>query len=355
MRTPRFNSRLPGGFTLIEMVTSLLMLAILLVAVEASLVASTKAIPDKKSLTGAISTGASAANRLSGELAYALTVTEMGASAITFTVPDRNGDGTPETIRYAWSGIAGDPLTRQYNGAAAGSIVASIQDFQLQYDKTSQSYYPTIEGAETLVFSYTNTLLAQNVDVSATSYPGEYFVPSLPNGTISWRVTRVKLRAHDNSSPDGIAQVQLRTATPAGTPTNRVLDQATMVENTLGSSATWVEYAFSANSGLDPNAGFCIVIPYVSGSGDCGQVQKNTLSLFSSSIFIKSLTTGNSWNTSGLDSLLLYVYGKPTRQDTVAYKYYLPSVRLSLRTTSNSQSAVATTVKLLNLPQVTGP
>jgi hypothetical protein len=193
------------------------------------------------------------------------------------------------------------------------------------------------------------------VTISATSYPGEYFVPSLPSGTTSWRVTRVKLRLHDNSSPDGIAKVQLRTATPGGLPTNRVLDQATLVEDALSSNASWAEYGFSGHSGLDPGAGLCIVIQYTSGSGDCGMIQKNTLSLLSSSKYIRSTTSGWTWTSSGLESLLMYVYAKPTKQDPVAYTYNLPTVRVSLRTSTDARSATATSIKLLNNPQVTGP
>ncbi len=355
MRCLRSNSLKRRGFTLVEVVMSLLILAILLAAAEATLVASMKAIPDPKNLNAAINAGASATSRFRSELACALSVTEMGANAITFTVPDRNGDGNPETIRYAWSGVAGDPLTRQYNGGSIGVVVPSINSFQLQYDKTSQAYYTTSEGAEQVVYSFTNTLLPQDVALTSTSYPGEYFVPSLPNGTVSWRVSRVMLRVHDNSTPDGQASLQLRTATPGGLPTNRVLDQATMLESTFGSTAVWATYSFSHHSGLAPGSGYCVTVVYSSGSSDCGYVQKNTLSLLSSSTYLKSTNSGSTWTTSGLDSLLIYVYGVPTFQNAASYNYYLQNVRVSLATTSDTHSAVPASIRLLNAPQVTGP
>jgi prepilin-type N-terminal cleavage/methylation domain-containing protein len=351
-RRPNSHSR---AFTLIEVVMSLLVLAILLVAVEASLVASTKAIPDPNSFTGTVNAGSSAVMRFTGELSCALTVTEMSPTAVTFTVPDRNGDGTAETIRYAWSGIAGDPLTRQYNGGAVGTVAPAVQSLQLQYDKTSQAYYTTSEGPETLVYSFTNTLLAQDVTLSSTSYPGQYIVPSWPSGTLSWRISRVKLRAHDNSSPDGKAALQLRTATPGGLPTNRILDSATIIEDDLDSNPTWVEYAFSNHSGLSPNNGYCLAIQYTSGSGDCGAVQKNTLSLLSAAKYIRSTTGGASWTSSGLDNLLIYVYGVPTVQNAASYNYFLQNVRLSMNPTTSTRGAIATTIKLLNAPQVAGP
>jgi hypothetical protein len=75
---------------------------------------------------------------MAAEVQYALTVTEYTATAITVTVPDRTDANTnPETIRYAWSGVAGAPVTRSYNGGAAVSVVPSVQSFTLEYSPSA--------------------------------------------------------------------------------------------------------------------------------------------------------------------------------------------------------------------------
>jgi hypothetical protein len=44
------------------------------------------------------------------------------------TVPDRtDADALPETISYTWSGTAGAPLDRQYNGGTVASVLPSVQ------------------------------------------------------------------------------------------------------------------------------------------------------------------------------------------------------------------------------------
>lgn len=58
---------------------------------------------------------------------------ELTATAVTMSVPDRNGDSVPETIRYAWSGSAGDPLTYQYNSGAVQHVASDVQAFSLSY------------------------------------------------------------------------------------------------------------------------------------------------------------------------------------------------------------------------------
>ena len=40
------------------------------------------------------------------DLQLATGFTERTTKAATFTVPDRDGDSKPETLRYAWSGVA---------------------------------------------------------------------------------------------------------------------------------------------------------------------------------------------------------------------------------------------------------
>ena len=60
------------------------------------------------------------------DLRLALSFSERTPTAVTFTVPDRDGDGDTETIRYAWETPDGDPatngvapLTMKYNEADA--------------------------------------------------------------------------------------------------------------------------------------------------------------------------------------------------------------------------------------------
>ena len=88
-----------------------------------------------------------AAERIADDVRLALSFTERTATAVTFTVPDRNADAAPETIRYAWSGAGGSTifvgltsyaiapytLTREYNGAAPVALAEDVQAFDLKY------------------------------------------------------------------------------------------------------------------------------------------------------------------------------------------------------------------------------
>src|SRR5689334_22547762 len=175
----RTTPRPAHAFTLVELVMSLAIATILLLALHSTVMVASKAIPDGRGVGSRLVNSGPPLATFSSDLFCALSVTEMTPTSITFTVPDRNGDGNPETIRYAWSGRADDPLTRQYNSGAVINVIPSVQSLALAYDKR-QVQAPTTyaTSAETLLSS--NTGGSTSYAVKSTSYPGQYISPSFP-------------------------------------------------------------------------------------------------------------------------------------------------------------------------------
>ncbi len=130
----RHNRPARRAFTLVELVTSMAAASALLAGIASTLFvalrASNPASTPAASMLQALSCMADAA----AELQYAQAVTESTARSITATVPDRaDVDTAPEIVRYAWSGVAGDPLTRTYNGGTAARVIPSVQSFAIEY------------------------------------------------------------------------------------------------------------------------------------------------------------------------------------------------------------------------------
>jgi hypothetical protein len=61
---------------------------------------------------------------MAAELQYATAINQRSATLIEFTVPDRSGDGVPETIRYEWSGVPAIPLTDSTTRRAPVAVLA---------------------------------------------------------------------------------------------------------------------------------------------------------------------------------------------------------------------------------------
>jgi prepilin-type N-terminal cleavage/methylation domain-containing protein len=132
-RRHRFARR---GFTLAELVASMAILTILMGAMTSVIVVASHAIPDAEDPVQSKLATMDVVEQIGRELYYATSITEATATAITFTVPDRgHGAAGPETIRYAWSGTAGDPLTRQYNGGTAINVSTGVQFFSFSLSR----------------------------------------------------------------------------------------------------------------------------------------------------------------------------------------------------------------------------
>lgn len=347
--------RAGGGFTLVELLVAAAIIGIILLATQSAILLAGRAIPDGKSRNSAQITAARGIDALAADLLYATAILKMTATEVQFTVPDRDGDGSAETIDYAWSGQAGAPLLRQINKTAATAMVNNVQEFSLVYDNRRKQLPQTnSESAETLLTSYesSNNLNAATVD--SGHWYGQYFQPTLPANSLSWKVTRVKFMARLNGNATGQTLVQIRTAS-GGKPTSTILDQATMLESSLSSAYAWQQFSFTNVSGIAPNAGLCLVMTTSDSDPSCDLRYQNSNATGSNMWFVQSGGSGSSWSIQSDADMLIYVYGTVTTPDPVAYQYWLTSVRCALRVGGDGNSRLATSIRVLNEPQVNGP
>ncbi len=123
----RINRR---GSTLLEMIVSLISASVLLIGMGSTMYITLRATDIDATPTAAVVAGNDAVTELLSDIEFAQGFSEQTATAITFTVPDRDGDTITETIRYAWSGTPGDPLTQQVNGGPVTIVVDNVYVFQ---------------------------------------------------------------------------------------------------------------------------------------------------------------------------------------------------------------------------------
>ena len=136
MRFSASTRSLPGrfcaGFTLIEMLVSIAIMTVLVTGIASAIMLATRAA-EGAGQPAALAEASRVVDQITAELAVALSFSERTNIAVTFTVPDRDSDEAPETIRYAWSGVAGHPLTRTYNGGATQPIAQNVHHFNVTY------------------------------------------------------------------------------------------------------------------------------------------------------------------------------------------------------------------------------
>ena len=145
------NRKPRPGYTLLELVVASAGATFLVIGLGSSLYIAAQAVDPSNTPTNAAIQGNSALTDLMADVELATSFSERTPTAITFSVPDRNNDGNPETIRYAWSGTPGDPLTREYNGGAPATVVDNVHDFALDLPTPTPNLLtnPDIESGTT--------------------------------------------------------------------------------------------------------------------------------------------------------------------------------------------------------------
>jgi hypothetical protein len=331
----------------------------LLLAVQSTIVLAARAIPDSRSKATALITSSAALDALNADLTFATAIVSRGDRQITFQVADRNGDGSAETITWAWSGTSGASLTRTVNSGSAVAYATGVKAFSLAYDVRSTPAPASYTAGPEQLFAYNAgnpgglvALINPNTDnrIRSDEWVGQYFKPTLPSNAVSWAVTRIQLKAQIRNSIDGQVAVQIRPVNTSGLPTTTVLDQAILSESSLGSNYAWKQFSYTAASGIPPTSGAAIVCKWVAGADAC-EFQGQSILLVDGN---KLTSNGVTWTTSS-QTLNYYVYGTVTTQDPVTTLYYLTGARATLSTSADSGATARATIRMINEIQVTGP
>lgn len=129
--------KLNRGYTLIELLVAAASASVLMVGLSSALYVSSRAMNLDDGAIARRNAADMALSRVLADVAEANRFLTLDPTSLEFTVPDRDADGLVETLRYSWSGVAGDPLLRSVNG---GADIPLIQDVQsLDFAALTQS------------------------------------------------------------------------------------------------------------------------------------------------------------------------------------------------------------------------
>ena len=121
------------GFTLVELLVTIVATSVLMAALMSCILIAGHALDEDRIVSARQLQAGKSLDHVLVNLCDAMSFSERTATSVTFQVPDRTGDELPETIRYSWSGTAGDPLRMEYNGSVPEILVADVNQFDLSY------------------------------------------------------------------------------------------------------------------------------------------------------------------------------------------------------------------------------
>lgn len=251
------------GFSLVEVMVAIAILTILLLSLGSVVALATKALPPATPPATDTTSTHESLRVLARDLELASTITIATATTLEFRVADRNSDGQPETIRYAWTGSPGDPLLRTYNSDDAEPVVARAQAVSFAYATvagTAASAPVSTTSAETLFYSNNATYDSTKSVATGESY-AQTVSPLLPSNATSWKLTRVRYIAAADGTKTGTITLNIRpVSSSTGLPSASVWATEAKLESSLTSSFNWYTFDASAAPAQPPGGAMAFVL-----------------------------------------------------------------------------------------------
>jgi hypothetical protein len=341
--------------SLLEVVVALAISSLLMVAIGSAVVMASHALPDRSSPTLAGIHGGRTLQHLAAELETALFMIERDARTVSFTVPDRTGDGRPQVVRYSWSGTPGDPLQRQYDGGPPVDVLDQVRHLHLTYDVRTVS--ETIRG--TGIEDPQEQLLAAVGDfggfneqtVTSSRWVGQYFLPDRARVGLSWRPTRARARFRPGGWLSGSVHLELHNADGGMRPSGTVLASSSLsYHQLLAYLYVWRDMPISGVQGLAPDQGVCFVVRHQQGSVGAYVAGDDS----SGPGFLRTLDAGGSWQYHASQSLHSELHGHVTMPGPPRsiVRRYLAGVGINLAVGPDDARRLRTTIATLNHPEL---
>lgn len=363
------------GHTLVELVMSLAVVALLMGSLASAMVLASRALPADASAEAAPVAAYHAAEELAGELYCAQSFSLLTSSGIEFTVADRNNDSLPETIRYEWSGTPGDPLTRRYNGGAPLTVAHNVHQLAFAHAKRQKTAETTQivrnVGPEAIVAFFDGwsgvTATTQEKPVDLTNWVSQYFTlvtPSPDTKEIVFTRAYARMRRGLTIPLLGLT-ADMRRSQGGGSflpASSALVTSAVVSAGSLPTTANWIKFTFPGTAVTDlSRSDYCLVLkggeitPVYAENFYANSAPNNNM------VFHWSSTAGVSWSPASKDinkqDLRFMLYGSWVTESStpvVTTWEYLTGVRIYLQVGDRPDLRVDLDVPILNEPEVTG-
>lgn len=121
------------AFTLIELVSSLFISSVVIVAMASSIGLMTRSLPDASNPTQVGIFVQRALDLIATDARFAIELTIVDDGEINILIPDRDGDSAPDLIVYRWGGSAGDPLTREHKSLGEAPVLTAADEVHFEW------------------------------------------------------------------------------------------------------------------------------------------------------------------------------------------------------------------------------
>lgn len=260
------------GFTMAELLVSVVVSGILLVGLGSALIMVTRSLrPD--AATAVTLDAARCVRMLQEDLRYSSHIFSRSSTSVKMLTTDADRDGRRDVVEYSWSGASGAALTRAVNGGSPIAVCGDVADFSLEMVNDGQSKAvstATAATSEVLLQSHTSTSNMRWHTVGYSDAYGQMIQPSsftglaALSGSDEWKVTRVEYYARRESSESASYRLDLELTGDDGLPTHEHLFRATLNPNAASSAGGWHSVAISDCPWIDATQPIAMTLTYLS-------------------------------------------------------------------------------------------
>ncbi len=356
------SSKRRSGVTMLELMVTLPTATILVGAMAMTITIMMRAKSQDDMLFRSTYDLSNAATQIASDLESAVAHVSSSTTHIEFVVPDRNGDGLPEQMRYEWGGSTGanaNKILWKYNQAPLAVLFDDVGSFNLQ--NATSSAPATVSNhlrSETAVLKSINAVpsgVFREQVINASNSIGQYFIPEVPGSGIKWDLgsLRIMVRAAD-ANTDGILCIRvMRSDITTKLPVAPILAEVKIAEARLGTGYQWLDIPISPISWQAQGVPLCVTLGYGGGTGDVARVQyiENGTSMPANASLVTSIDGGTTWAASNLTlGLRFYAYG--FYDGYVGRRSFLSSVDLKLGSSRTITQRIETSVRLPACPEI---
>ena len=237
------------AFTLVEMVVTMGILALVMGAMTSIMMFTAKAMPTSFDADVRTDSDERTLREALWLLADAKGFLTRNAGEVAFKTPDLDYDGSDDTSQLTFSGTSGDPLMMGLNGTQQTLIddVAGVTFDVAVRERTMTAVSGTYETAEMLIDGWPGPMTALR-ECSITKSLAMRLHPQLPHDATQFRITRAQYFVKPVSGKTCNVRMSIVDATGAGQPDPaRVRTTASTTHTGLLSSGQWVSQAFASN------------------------------------------------------------------------------------------------------------
>ena len=238
------------AFTLVEMVVTMGILALVMGAMTSIMMFTAKAMPTSFDADVRTDSDERTLREALWLLADAKVFLTRNAGEVAFKTPDLDYDGLDDTSQLMFSGTSGDPLMMGLNGTQQTLIddVASVTFDVAVRERTMTAVSGTYETAEMLIDGWPGPKTDER-RCTHTKNLAMRLQPQLPHDATQFRITRARYFVKPVSSKTCNVRMLIADATGAGQPDPaKVRTTASTTHTGLLSSGQWVSQAFASNT-----------------------------------------------------------------------------------------------------------